>query len=240
MTESRAVSTITGIREPWARSSLEHLEPVDPGQPDVEDHQVEARRSAPGRAPRRRRRRWWCGSRRPAGPWRRTRRSAPRPRRSGSRPCVPVLHAVRRTSSAGSTGGSVITNLAPAGSASSTVTVPAVRLGDRRDDGQAEPEPLVAGAVRRCGRTARRSAPGPRRVRRARCRAPTAAPAAVVRRARARPRPWCRVCLTALSASWSTAWVIRCSSIATMPSPASSSTPVPVGQRRVPWPAACG
>ena len=41
MTESRAVSTMTGIVEPWSRSWSSTVEAVDAGQADVEHHQVE-------------------------------------------------------------------------------------------------------------------------------------------------------------------------------------------------------
>ena len=69
---------------------------------------------------------------------------------------------------------------------------------------------LGAAAGARRGRSARRCGPGPRRRCPGRCRAPTSA----ARRAEGgRRRPSAvpaGVCLTALSASWSSAWVSRC------------------------------
>ena len=203
MTESRAVSTMTGTRDPWARSWSSTLEAVEAGQADVEDHQVEAAAerlvealAAVGddRA---------LVARRRAGPWRRTRRCAPRPRRSGCGPWVLPSDDGQGDDEPG----------AAAGRRPSTVTVAAVGRGDGPDDRQARGRTPRRRAWTRCGRTARRSCSRSAAGTRARCRAPRAG------RCRRRPRTpmatWspARVCFTALSASWSTAWVTRCSSM---------------------------
>ena len=108
-----------------------------------------------------------------------------------------------------------ITNRAPPRTSSSTRRRRG--HGDRADDREAEPEALVVVGLRRCGRTVRRSGsrsssgtPGPV----SRTQQPHRA--AVVRRPDGDLSPG-RVCLTALSASWSSAWVIRCSSSTSMP-----------------------
>ena len=143
-----------------------------------------------------------AGGRRRAGPWRRTTRSAPRPRRSGCGPRSVLLVAVLAGSAHGQG------DHEPGAGAARRPRRDACRRAPRAialHDREPEAEALVAGAAPRCGRTARRSARGPA--------AGTPGP---VSRTQSRTAPPSyddadrdlvagrRVCLTALSASWST------------------------------------
>ena len=44
-TSSRAVTMMTGVASPRAAQLAQHLEPVAPGQAEVEQHEIEARRA---------------------------------------------------------------------------------------------------------------------------------------------------------------------------------------------------
>ena len=127
---------------------VEHLEAVQPGQPDVEHHQVV------GAAQRLVQAGVAVGDRGHHVPL-----GLESLGDEGGDPLL-VLHDQDAGHACSSSVGRVISKRAP-GEASVTATDAAVRLGDGADDGQPEPEPVVAGRAPRPGRSARRCAPGP-------------------------------------------------------------------------------
>ena len=201
--------------------SLEHAEPVETREPDVEDREVEAPAQREVEALD------------PVADGGRAVAVGAQPLRDERGDPLLVLddqdpgHVSSSSPSVASagrgvTGGSVSTNRAPGRLGVLDGDGTAVRVRDGRARWTDRGRTPRRRRARRCGRSARRSGPCPRPVRRHRCPAPRRRTRRRRTTSRSRPRPRCRVCLTALSASASTAWVIRCSSIATIASPASS------------------
>src|SRR6478735_1773657 len=202
--------------------SLEHLEAVETGQPDVEHDQVEGAAEGvvePTVAVSDGRRQVAVGAQ-PLGD-------------EGGDPLL-VLHDqdAGHSSSGVFVLGNVITNRAPGGPASSTNTVPPCALATAPTMESPRPKPSSPGGTaerpKRSKISSRSSGGTPGPVSRTHRRASLA----VAEEPMATVSPsW--VCLTALSASWSTAWVSRCWSATILTSALPSTT-----QSRFPSPRA--
>ena len=171
-----------------------------------------------------------AGGPRPAGPWRRTRRCAPRPRRSGCGPSGRPRRSGRRS--------------ARQGDHERGRRGARRRRARRRRRGRRR----WRARSRARGRSPRR--PARTRLRPKRSKICSRSSAGHAGAGVAHPEPHRRavvagraerdaspgsVCLTALSASWSSAWVSRCSSSAARAAGGAVELPVAVAQRRAPW-----
>ena len=183
-----------------------------------------SRRSARGRGPRGRRRRRWSGDPSARRPLATNEAIAARPRRSGCGPSASLLVGGPRER------GQVMHEpRAAGGGVRRPSTRPPWAPAMARTIESPRPKPSSLAAYGGAAETFEDHARGPRAAPPARCRAPTAGPSAAGRTptpiATASPAS---VCLTALSASCSTAWVSRCASTTTVTSARPVEHPVAV------------
>ncbi len=220
MTESRAVSTITGSRLPCERSASRTSKPSMPGRPMSRTSRSNWPDSASSRpvSPSPTTAVWWPSARRPLATKEAMRSSSSTIRmRAMARG---LLVDGQDDLEAGAVRLGVV-----------DVDVAAVRLDDGAHDRQAEAEALVAGPDGAPAEALEDRGRGPRGGRRRR-RPRTQSRTVSARRCEPMPiRTPGSVCLTALSASWSSAWVIRCSSMCTQPVPVPSSSHCAVAER---------